>query len=186
MTREEAIRWLEDIHRRFNPTGENLENEGGDVHLQALDMAIEALNSVTDSENGAVESKNDVIKRQDAIKTVIRMCAPICDWELEKKGYTDCVIDEINSLPSADITETETCQRCQDLTDTILNRQGDEIKRLKAEARPTGEWIFNTSTSNGKSWNVCSECGESMFHPANFCPNCGARMTPYKGGESDD
>ena len=43
MTREEAIRWLEDIHRRFNPTGENLENEGGDVHLQALDMAIEAL-----------------------------------------------------------------------------------------------------------------------------------------------
>lgn len=43
MTREEAIRWLEDIHRRFNPTRENLENEGGDVHLQALDMAIEAL-----------------------------------------------------------------------------------------------------------------------------------------------
>ena len=43
MTNEEAIRWLEDIHRRFNPTGENLENEGGDVHLQALDMAIEAL-----------------------------------------------------------------------------------------------------------------------------------------------
>lgn len=45
MTREEAIRWLEDIHRRFNPTGENLENEGGDVHLQALDMAIEALSA---------------------------------------------------------------------------------------------------------------------------------------------
>ena len=51
-----------------------------------------------------------------------------------------------------------------------------------AEARPTGEWIFNTSTSNGKSWNVCSECGESMFHPANFCPNCGARM---EGGEDE-
>ena len=47
MTREEAIRWLEDIHRRFNPTGENLENEGGDVHLQALDMAIEALSERT-------------------------------------------------------------------------------------------------------------------------------------------
>lgn len=43
MTKEDAIRWLEDIHRRFNPTRENLENEGGDVHLQALDMAIEAL-----------------------------------------------------------------------------------------------------------------------------------------------
>ena len=58
MTREEAIRWLEDIHRRFNPTGENLENEGGDVHLQALDMAIEALSQ---------ESSEDVISRQAAI-----------------------------------------------------------------------------------------------------------------------
>ena len=45
MTKEDAIRWLEDIHRRFNPTRENLENEGGDVHLQALDMAIEALSA---------------------------------------------------------------------------------------------------------------------------------------------
>jgi len=45
---------------------------------------------------------SDLIRREDAIKTVIRMCSPICDWELEKKGYTDCVIDEINSLPSAD------------------------------------------------------------------------------------
>ena len=48
MTKEDAIRWLEDIHRRFNPTGENLENEGGDVHLQALDMGIEALSAVCD------------------------------------------------------------------------------------------------------------------------------------------
>jgi len=45
MTNEEAIKWLKDIHHRFNPTGEKLENEGGDVHLQALDMAIEALRS---------------------------------------------------------------------------------------------------------------------------------------------
>lgn len=43
MTNEEAIKWLKDIHHRFNPTGEILENEGGDVHLQALKMAIEAL-----------------------------------------------------------------------------------------------------------------------------------------------
>lgn len=64
--------------------------------------------------------------------------------------------------------------------------EADMVRRLKealsAEARPTGEWIFNTSTSNGKSWNVCSECGESMFHPANFCPNCGARM---KGADDE-
>lgn len=52
MTREEAIRWLEDIHRRFNPTGESLENEGGDVHLQAIDMAIEALQRENADLNG--------------------------------------------------------------------------------------------------------------------------------------
>lgn len=46
MKNEEAIKWLKDIHHRFNPTGEKLENEGGDVHLQALDMAIEALQTV--------------------------------------------------------------------------------------------------------------------------------------------
>ena len=45
---------------------------------------------------------SDLIRREDAIKTVIRMCSPICDWELEKKAYTDCVINEINSLPSAE------------------------------------------------------------------------------------
>ena len=129
---------------------------------------------------------SDLIRREDAIH--ILACEMYAEAQAE--GYDTTLDDYIpearawmSDAPSADITETETCQRCQDLTDTILNRQGDEIKRLKAEARPTGEWIFNTSTSNGKSWNVCSECGESMFHPANFCPNCGARMTPYKGGE---
>jgi hypothetical protein len=99
VTREEAIYTLKNA-AWLGTHEERVETE------QAIDMAIEALNSVTDSENGAVESKNDVIKRQDAIKTVIRMCSPICDWELEKKAYTDCVIDEINSLPSA------TCDDC--------------------------------------------------------------------------
>lgn len=49
-----------------------------------------------------MSKSDDLIRRADAIKTVIRMCSPICDWELEKKAYTDCVIDEIKSLPSAE------------------------------------------------------------------------------------
>lgn len=83
-----------------------------DLSLKAgLAEAIETLKEknrsdslVTDSSDACKESESklDLISRQDAIKTVIRMCAPICDWELEKKAYTDCVIDEINSLPSAE------------------------------------------------------------------------------------
>ena len=80
MKREEAIRWLEDIHRRFNPTGENLENEGGDVHLQALDMAIDALSEPT----------GDLISRQDAI-----------DALMNDSDWADA-IPTIKSLPSAD------------------------------------------------------------------------------------
>ena len=50
-------------------------------------------------------------------------------------------------------------------------------KVIKALERPLGEWIYE---------GVCSICGERCdYHlsgtiwidrPANFCPNCGARM----------
>lgn len=39
-----------------------------------------------------------------------------------------------------------------------------------------GEWIFNTDENNGKSWNICSVCGYSLFHTTNYCPSCGAIM----------
>ena len=81
MTREEAIRWLEDIHRRFNPTGENLENEGGDVHLQALDMAIETLSA-------------------EAVQGECRTCKRSSDylWKNGEEG-TRCPIEEHYALP---------------------------------------------------------------------------------------
>ena len=84
---------------------------------------------------------SNLISRDEAVKTVIRMCAPICD-------YTKDMVKEINSLPSAD--------------------------------RPKGEWMFNTE-ENGKSWFICSVCGDSIFHKSNFCPSCGA----YMRGESE-
>lgn len=84
MTREEAIRWLEDIHRRFNPTGENLENEGGDVHLQALDMAIEALTERT-GEWIKVKGSRSVAKcnRCDSIGRVYLNFCPSCGAKME-------------------------------------------------------------------------------------------------------
>ena len=75
------------------------------------------------------------------------------------------------------------------------------IEALQTE-RPTGVWDFNTDESNGKSWNICSNCGHSQFHRTNYCPNCGAVMLvpvrhvelkkgfkiddiPRKGGDSE-
>ena len=45
---------------------------------------------------------DDLIKRADAVKTVIRKCSPICDWQVGTQQYPDCVVAEINALPSAD------------------------------------------------------------------------------------
>lgn len=126
----------------------------------------------------AVMTVSDIIRRSDAMGAVQD------HFNADGfKGYDDGqkMLDRLKALPSADITETETCQRCQDLTDAILNRQGDEIKRLKAEARPTGEWI---DIDNYYSMATCSHCHKvTMFEkwgeyirPYNFCPNCGADM----------
>lgn len=49
------------------------------------------------------------------------------------------------------------------------------IESLQTD-RPTGVWDFNTNENNGKSWNICSNCGHSQFHKTNYCPSCGAVM----------
>ena len=97
MTREEAIRWLEDIHRRFNPTGENLENEGGDVHLQALDMAIETLSA----EAAIGDYPNDLISRS----ALMEYCSN------QKSKSIDN--NDIARFPSAEAVEVVRCKDCK-------------------------------------------------------------------------
>lgn len=55
-----------------------------------------------------------------------------------------------------------------------------------AEARPTGEWI-DTEFLKLKECSCChNRWGVYSIEEFDFCPSCGARMKPYKGGESDD
>lgn len=56
------------------------------------------------------------------------------------------------------------------------------LSEIPSTEQKTGEWISN----HDGSWN-CSECGLRVFIYAkgNYCPSCGARMTPYKGGGSE-
>ena len=57
------------------------------------------------------------------------------------------------------------------------------IEALSAEA-VQGEWIFRTDIPIGggreSAGYVCSNCRKDYFHVdgMNFCPNCGAKMTP--------
>ena len=94
MTREEAIRWLEDIHRRFNPTGENLENEGGDVHLQALDMAIESLSAdrpTVDKEYLIDLIQEAVYDGEACAKLIDLVDRPTGEW-VEEDEYGDLLV----------------------------------------------------------------------------------------------
>lgn len=53
--------------------------------------------------------------------------------------------------------------------------------------RPHGEWIHDTHYGVNLPEHKCSICGEWEYsdEESNFCPNCGARMTPYKGGDDE-
>lgn len=61
------------------------------------------------------------------------------------------------------------------------------IEALSAD-KLSGEWV------DKGEYAECSICGthgwtqfdgiEPILLKAKFCPNCGARMTPYKGGDS--
>ena len=136
----------------------------------------------------------DLIRRAEAIEriandNVVGGMERINEYNnsTEFNDYLDGISDAITTIfcdvPSADITETETCKRCQESIDTVLNRQGERIKELEASAEAVqGEWdTMIADGTDGSHWHEyeCSNCGEVVLRPYNFCPNCGARM---KGG----
>lgn len=75
----------------------------------------------------------------------------------------------------------EECDKAIDMAIEALTE--DKADKL------TGEWIRVT---NGRGGHECSKChayapsymsGDEYL--SNYCPNCGARMTPYKGGDNE-
>ena len=63
------------------------------------------------------------------------------------------------------------------------------IESLPSAEAVQGEWYRDSEgTWATVDFAYCSECKQHIIHKHasplwRFCPNCGARMTPYKGGE---
>ena len=53
---------------------------------------------------------------------------------------------------------------------------------IEALSERTGKWI--DVNGDGSLWR-CDQCKDTACCKGNFCPNCGTRMTPYKGGDSE-
>ena len=116
MTREEAIQMLKKLRTFHNGT-----------YAKPIDMAIEALSA-----------DGDLISRADAIEAVCMNecggCRPNeCGAYLDKSCD---VVKALSALPSADITETEKCKKCQETTESIKARKSNRILSLSAD-RPT-------------------------------------------------
>ncbi len=61
-----------------------------------------------------------------------------------------------------------------------------EIKLLPSAEPKTGEWVWSDEDASWMCGACCCAFEEIDWKPNyNFCPNCGVRMTPYKGGEDE-
>ena len=103
---------------------------------------------------------------------------------------TDCIsrqaaIDALRKLREEDI-EDYGCEIPEGFNQDHLDRATFAIKQLPPIQPKRGKWIDKGWTGDwqyltdgrGNCWRkiVCSECGESVRHESNFCPNCGADM----------
>lgn len=67
----------------------------------------------------------------------------------------------------------------------VFLQYASEVPKGCPTDRPHGEWILECdSEGEGSNLYYCSECGCDYscqeYDKPNFCPGCGARMTPYK------
>ena len=137
----------------------------------------------------SVQVSGDLISRQDAIEAVMAEGRKVYTSECanaERIIYEADAVEALSMLPSAETT----CATCADRALCIMSEPDGNWKACK-DYRPSaeavqGEWKrVPTRTYKGE----CTNCGfrhifmdghDSQYR---FCPYCGARMTPYKGGE---
>ena len=119
---------------------------------------------------------SDLISRQDAIDALGEEPPVWYDGEDEIAERNQWRRDKaaIESLPSR-ITEYKT------FCGVPIEEAARIVQEHNAEPK-TGEWV--EEDEYGDLW-VCDQCGFAIMceHKANFCPNCGARMT--KGGDDE-
>lgn len=125
----------------------------------------------------------DTISRADAIelfeKYKHRMAVSVYEYG-----------QALKELPSAEAKTKCIAQIKIDRDDLedLVNEKVNEIVDKMSETK-TGEWIFRTDIPIGggreSAGYVCSNCRKDYFHVdgMNFCPHCGAKMTPCKGGD---
>ena len=148
------------------------------------------------------KSKLDLIDRQLALAKVrIRLQ----DWaaygnEEYRRGLYACE-DMIISLPSAE-QKTKCIAQIKidrdDIEDMVNEKVNEMVDKM---AKPkTGKWVRREKIGLDEDdiesllyyWYECSECGNkppcdsfrNEWH-SSYCPSCGARMTPYKGGDDE-
>ena len=111
------------------------------------------------------------------------------EWkECISSAYRRQVIDmaiEALSKPIVDITQRDLCADIS-CTDCPFMKETCKLMDYVAYAdRPHGEWIDMHEDGHNYWVGTCNQCGKYSMEVGNFCPNCGARMTPYKGGDSE-
>ena len=131
----------------------------------------------------------DLISRADAIEAV-KETKPIVrsterNWgKMIAEQHSKELVKALKALPSADAVDVahdipEYCSWSQ----TYTNMVQSAMSKASADA-VQGEWV----DVDNEPYCECSVCGsyiDNLDDDYAFCPRCGARMTPYKGGEDE-
>ena len=110
--------------------------------------------------------ENDYIKRSDAIKTICGDCEYYSTNDCE-----DCRLDRLTKIPAADVRPMVRgkWEKHEDF-DTYGGGRFVEWVCSECDKRLRGDWVIRNS-----------HIEETPTE--NYCPNCGADMTPPSNGE---
>ena len=128
MNREEAIKWLKAIEKKYIHGGDE---EYDNLRKIALHMAMESLKQPTQSNASNVLNALDTIYRQAAIDAVHKNYDTILDFKSDGRTVADSFEDIINTLPSAqpEITEEDVKKYCRERCFAIVD--GELFEEMK-------------------------------------------------------